>query len=226
MALHSPSHDPTPYGLALADQVAEALFQGYAFNYGHPAYCGTGFDVADGHFRYGEVWEGGVEPRLTFATRPEFVRWLAEQSDALMAGPPGAGHAWDAQVVTRRRLLALVQSMTAFTATQERINALLTQLLKAAGCPAGRLRARFPAGTALVSLAGQSPEGRGVLVWPLEPPLPQLLRQHIEETYGPLVMLTIDVDLVRPAFHYRYVSAGAQNLAVAQAVAATRRARR
>jgi hypothetical protein len=39
---------PVPFGPALAAQATDALAQGCPFNYGHPAYCGMGFDVVAG----------------------------------------------------------------------------------------------------------------------------------------------------------------------------------
>ena len=102
---------PTPFGPALAAQVAGVLAQGGWFGYGHPAYCGTGFDVVNGHYRYGMIWEGTLEPYQIFLGRPEFEAWLAQQSDLSLAllelEEPDL---WHNQTVTRARLLALVGS--------------------------------------------------------------------------------------------------------------------
>ncbi|MBO2009441.1 hypothetical protein [Hymenobacter negativus] len=104
---------PASFGPELAAQVAEALAQGRWFNYGHPAYCGMGFDVVEGQYRYGSVWEGGLEPERTFADRVGFVAWLAQQSDLSLAllefEDPML---WNNQTVTRARLLELVGSAT------------------------------------------------------------------------------------------------------------------
>jgi hypothetical protein len=100
---------PTPFGPELANQVADALAQGRWFNYGHPAYCGMGLDFGDGHYRYGSVWESGLEPERTFPDRAGFVAWLARQSDLSLAllefEDPTL---WHNQTVTRARLLELV----------------------------------------------------------------------------------------------------------------------
>jgi hypothetical protein len=100
---------PAPFGPALAAQVAATLAQGHELAYGHPAHCGTGLNFYAGHYRYGMVWEGTLEPHQTWATRPEFEAWLAQQSDlslALLELPQPK--LWHNQTVTRARLLELV----------------------------------------------------------------------------------------------------------------------
>lgn len=102
---------PTPFGPELAAQTAEALAQGRPFNYGHPAYCGMGFDMVAGQYRYGPVWEGGLEPERTFLDRAGFVAWLARQSDLSLALLElEAPTLWHNQTVTRARLLALLHA--------------------------------------------------------------------------------------------------------------------
>ncbi|MDO7846803.1 hypothetical protein Q5H92_10580 [Hymenobacter sp. M29] len=100
---------PAPFGPELAAQVAEALAQGRRLSYGHPAYCGMGLDFVDGHYCYGPVWEGGLEPERTFSDRAGFVAWLAQQSDLSLAlleyEDPTL---WNNQTVTRARLRELV----------------------------------------------------------------------------------------------------------------------
>lgn len=100
---------PAPFGPELATQAADALARGCWFNYGHPAYCGMGFDVVAGQYRYGPVWEGTLEPERTFSDRAGFVAWLAQQSDLSLAllefGDPTL---WHNQTVTRARLLELI----------------------------------------------------------------------------------------------------------------------
>ncbi|MBF9222078.1 hypothetical protein [Hymenobacter ruricola] len=104
---------PAPYGPALAAQVAEALAQGHWFNYGHPAYCGMGFDLVDGRFRYGRVWEGGLEPERVFVDKNDFTAWLAQQSDLSLALLESEDPLlWHNQTVTRARLLELVGKAT------------------------------------------------------------------------------------------------------------------
>jgi hypothetical protein len=75
---------PTPFGPALAGQVAAVLAEGRWLGYGHPAYCGMGLDFADGHYRYGPVWEGGLEAERTF-DHAGFVAWLTQQSNLSLA---------------------------------------------------------------------------------------------------------------------------------------------
>lgn len=100
---------PAPFGPALAAQVAATLAQGRELAYGHPAHCGTGLNCVDGHYRYGMVWEGLLDPHRTWDNRPDFEAWLAGQSDLSLAllelEEPSLRHN---QTVTRARLLALV----------------------------------------------------------------------------------------------------------------------
>jgi len=102
--------DTTPYGPALAGQVADALRVGHFLGYGHRDYCGFGLEYAAGEYRYGAIWEGGLEPHQTFASRESFVGWLARQSDAALAqlDKPDPW-LWDNQVLTRQRLQEFVR---------------------------------------------------------------------------------------------------------------------
>lgn len=99
--------DRTPYGTALAQQVAEAVARGGTLAPSHRDYCGMGFDYRNQEFRYGEVWDGHYmeEPTLVFASREAFVDWLAQQSDQSLARVEDDNPwYWDNQTITRQRL--------------------------------------------------------------------------------------------------------------------------
>jgi len=57
------------------------------------------------------VWEGTLEPHQTWATRPDFEAWLAQQSDLSLAllelEEPSL---WHNQTVTRARLLDFISA--------------------------------------------------------------------------------------------------------------------
>jgi hypothetical protein len=97
--------DQTPYGRALAERVADTLERGHSLGYSHRDYCGFGLEYAGGEFRYGAIWDGGLDPDRTFADRAAFVTWLAAQSDAALsqADKPDPW-VWDNQTLTRARL--------------------------------------------------------------------------------------------------------------------------
>jgi hypothetical protein len=99
----SPSTEPpdTPYGPQLASLVADRLERGDVLSYRHRDYCGLGLRFAEGDYIYGEVSDGllpstpdlrswsAIPPkmeRLVFASRKEFVEWLARQSDDALSG--------------------------------------------------------------------------------------------------------------------------------------------
>ena len=99
--------DRTPYGAALAEQVAAAVAQGKELAPYHRDYCGMGFDYRNQEFRYGEVWDGHYmeEPTLVFASREAFVAWLAQQSDQSLSRVEDENSwYWDNQTITRQRL--------------------------------------------------------------------------------------------------------------------------
>ena len=106
-----PAVDCTPYGLALAGQVAARLDQGVALAPSRLGYGGMGLARGPGTaYYYGEVWNGGISPSQTFADWGAFVAWLAVQSDDSLAGPKNqASGSPDRQPITRQRLTELVQ---------------------------------------------------------------------------------------------------------------------
>jgi len=106
------SHDRTPYGLALAAQVAARLDLGNALTHSCRGYGGMGLARGtSAEYQYGEVWDGTLSPSKTFPTWAAFVAWLAAQSDFSLAGPePQSARTRTAhQVITRQRLTELVQ---------------------------------------------------------------------------------------------------------------------
>jgi len=111
-----------------------------------------------------------------------------------------------------------------FTPTQVRLNDLLTQQLKAAGCWGGRLQMRPTGGASLVSLSGHHHSGKDVVVFPIGLPLKRALGQYVEEMSDRIGFLTIDADLPQHTYQYHHISAGAQAQADAQAEAAEKKA--
>ena len=102
--------DHTPYGAALAGQVAARLDQGAALAYSHRDYCGQGLMRQPGGYAYGGVWDGDLQPDKVFATRQTFVAWLAAQSDHGLSGINSPDPwLWDNQTITRQRLEDFVQ---------------------------------------------------------------------------------------------------------------------
>jgi hypothetical protein len=110
-----------PYGVGLANKVADLLERGQAVVYGHSEYCGTGLRYIDGRFVYDEVWEGelaclrhqppGYDRAMSlFTDRPSFVAWLAEQCDQSLSGRdrPDPFY-WNNQRITRTRLERAVE---------------------------------------------------------------------------------------------------------------------
>jgi len=93
MASPLPLPDTVPYGIALAERVAQRLMDGGSVSYSHPYYCGMGLWFENGHFCYDEIndgrtpqWSDLVKSGRLFVTRHEFVEWFAEQSDHSLAG--------------------------------------------------------------------------------------------------------------------------------------------
>ncbi|MGI4870639.1 MAG: hypothetical protein ACRYFX_05605 [Janthinobacterium lividum] len=103
--------DHTPYGSALAAQVAARLDQGATLAYSHRDYCGQGLSrITEGRYAYGSVWDGGLLPDRVFPDRISFINWLAAQSDYTLAGLESQDPwAWDNQTITRQRLEEFVQ---------------------------------------------------------------------------------------------------------------------
>jgi hypothetical protein len=105
------AQDTAPFGVALAEKVADALLRG-SFGFGHRDYCGTGLELHEGLYRYGELWDGWmITPFEWFADRSAFVAWLSQQSNASLsminAKDP---FFWGNQVITRERLEAFAYS--------------------------------------------------------------------------------------------------------------------
>lgn len=102
----------TPYGAALAEQVADALRRGERgfLGYGHRDYCGFGLEYKAGEYRYGSIWEGDLEAHQTFPDRAAFVQWLAAQSDfSLSQVDTPDPWLWDNQTLTQQRLQEFVR---------------------------------------------------------------------------------------------------------------------
>jgi hypothetical protein len=110
-----------PYGVGLANKVADLLERGQAVVYGHAEYCGTGLRYVDGRFVYDEVRDGELaclrhqpaaydQALALFTDRPSFVTWLAEQCDQSLSGRdrPDPFY-WNNQRITRTRLERAVE---------------------------------------------------------------------------------------------------------------------
>ena len=105
----------TPFGPALAQQVADAIARGRSLAPYHRDYCGMAFEYRDHQFRYGEVWDGQYleKPQRSFSTREKFVHWLAQQSDhSLSRAEETDSWYWDNQTITKQRLLDFVQAQS------------------------------------------------------------------------------------------------------------------
>lgn len=102
--------DPTPYGLALAAQVAARLDYGATLVPSGQGYGGMGLASGAAGYQYGEVWDGVLLPQRTFPSWATFVAWLAAQSDFSLALPPSESlNLRAAQTITRQQLLKLGQ---------------------------------------------------------------------------------------------------------------------
>ena len=120
------SPDPSePFGLELANAVANRLETGVRLAFTHPEYCGTGLGHDEhGLFIHAEVYDGEFPSAMqvlrmeergesfeyqTFANRTDFVNWLAAQSDASLSGHH-LPHEWrhDNQRITRQRLTQFI----------------------------------------------------------------------------------------------------------------------
>lgn len=101
--------DTTPFGEALAEKVATALKHN-TLAFGHRDYCGTGLELHEGLYKYGQIWDGWMEQVFqSFDSRADFVQWLSHQSNATfsMTDSPEKFY-WNNQVITRDRLEAFV----------------------------------------------------------------------------------------------------------------------
>src|SRR5687768_16663732 len=93
--------DPTPYGAALAERVADHLAAGKDIAYFHRDGCGKGLFYATGEFLYGSVHDGCLwdDHPDRFSSREAFVAWLSQQTDETLFN---GGN----QPITRARLEA------------------------------------------------------------------------------------------------------------------------
>lgn len=113
------------YGTELANAVAARLEAGLRLAFSHPEYCGTGLGHDEhGLFICAEVYDGQfpsptqvlrMEERgesfeyQTFASRADFVTWLAAQSDDSLSGQH-LPNEWQHhnQRITRQRLIEFI----------------------------------------------------------------------------------------------------------------------
>jgi hypothetical protein len=110
-----------PYGVGLANKVADLLERGQSVTYGHEDYCGAGLRYVSGQYVYDEVWNGELAcmreqpPALdralsVFADRPSFVAWLSKQCDQSLSGRDRPDpFFWNNQRITRTRLERAVE---------------------------------------------------------------------------------------------------------------------
>lgn len=101
--------DTLPFGDVLAGAVADKLRSGASLGYGHRDYCGMGLEYNGSSYRYGELWDGLLEPTLSFDTRETFIAWLAVQSTAALARLDAPSFYQGNQVITRTRLEAFLR---------------------------------------------------------------------------------------------------------------------
>lgn len=115
-----PEHSTEPYGVELAEAVAERLDQGFRLGNFHRDFCGYGLDKIDGEYVYDELSDGymltisqlnqlkiAAPERRAFSERSDFISWLAKQSDESLCGrnTPHYGN----QRIDRWRLTAFVE---------------------------------------------------------------------------------------------------------------------
>jgi hypothetical protein len=99
-------NDPTPYGLPFANAVADALERGVVVAYAHRDYGGMGLASRPNGYAYGPVFDGDLLDGTVYPTRAAFVTWLAQQSDASLAGrDEPSPFDQDNQRLTRARLI-------------------------------------------------------------------------------------------------------------------------
>ncbi len=109
--------DTVPYGLSLAERVADYLEAGGEIPGRHPYFDGVCLARVDGAFLYGYANEGGA-PAFDFPDSSDvirrfgdwagFVAWLAAQSDDSLNRGPDTGLRPGDMGITRRTLEAAV----------------------------------------------------------------------------------------------------------------------
>ncbi|WP_162799975.1 hypothetical protein [Pedobacter jeongneungensis] len=92
------------FGTTLAIAVATKLKSGLSFGYSHRDYCGMGILFQDGMYYYGEIWDGYLEPMLSFEGEVAFIAWLAMQSTSSLARLDDEEFFRGNQIVSRLRL--------------------------------------------------------------------------------------------------------------------------
>ena len=86
LELYKEKYDVTPFGVDLAKRVAQKLAAGTVLIYNHRDYCGMGLVGGEDHFKYVEVWDGGLDEIRSWASEKDFVEWLSSQSDFALSG--------------------------------------------------------------------------------------------------------------------------------------------
>ncbi len=86
-AWHKTTHDKTPYGKKIAQDVADYLKKGGLIRVGsHRDYCGEGFIFEEQKYYYCEISDGCCFYEIqSFATQKDFVNWLAVQNDHIFS---------------------------------------------------------------------------------------------------------------------------------------------
>ncbi|KPE52331.1 hypothetical protein [Chryseobacterium indologenes] len=104
------SEDTVPFGLAIANRVADQLLNGHILGYCHRDYCGMGMK-ADGNqrFFYGEIYDCDFDAPRVFENRDLFVSWLSVQSTASLARMGDEDFYAGNQVISRKRILEFIQ---------------------------------------------------------------------------------------------------------------------
>ncbi len=88
---------------------------------------------------------------------------------------------------------------------QEQINEFLRNKLYAASCTGGRLECQVTSGT-LLTLRGQTADGKNIFFWDLEMPLQRLIHQYLTLEAPQAAAFTIDIDIEQNNFVYRLTS--------------------
>jgi hypothetical protein len=106
-------NEDIPFGMELAQLVANHLMFEGGIYYQHRDYCGMGLAFVDGSFHYGEVFDGfpSSDSGFTFLEKDAFIGWLAEQTDQSLSRSADPNVFFrNNQTITRARLLTTLNN--------------------------------------------------------------------------------------------------------------------
>ncbi len=114
------THDKTPYGTVLANQVSHYLEIGGTIGNVHRDYCGMGFICEASVYYYCIIGDGYFTEHISFPNKEAFIKWLSEQSDytmrlAWMSEDNILPFYLDNQCITQEKLLDLSAPIEVYT---------------------------------------------------------------------------------------------------------------